>query len=130
VGKCSRAGQAADDSTGYAYFYLYTKATNTYSEYVIIDAVFPLQQWLHEHASLLRHGTLPVLFSVLTSCCNNAQLAEFFYAKAFLYYFLNKSVFKMTGKHRCEVTSYLILLLVAFPNMRHLRYANEIKYLR
>ena len=30
------------------------KATNTHSEYVIIIA-FPLQQWLHESASVLRH---------------------------------------------------------------------------
>jgi len=31
-------------------FYI-TKATNTHSDYVIITA-FPLQQWLHERASL------------------------------------------------------------------------------
>jgi len=30
-----------------------TKATHTYSEYVVLIA-FPLQQWLHERASLLR----------------------------------------------------------------------------
>ena len=34
--------------------YLITKATNTYSDYVIHIA-FPLQQWLHERASLLRY---------------------------------------------------------------------------
>ena len=28
------------------------KATNTYSEYVIVNA-FPLQQWLHERAEML-----------------------------------------------------------------------------
>ena len=31
-----------------------TKATNTHSEYVILTA-FPLQQWLHERASMLRY---------------------------------------------------------------------------
>ena len=31
-----------------------TKATNTYSEYVILTA-FPLQQWLQERASLSRY---------------------------------------------------------------------------
>jgi len=36
------------------------KATNTHTEYVILIA-FPLQQWLHERASLLRHSTLRVL---------------------------------------------------------------------
>ena len=30
------------------------KATNTHSEYVILIA-FPLQQWLHERASILRY---------------------------------------------------------------------------
>jgi len=30
------------------------KPTNTHSEYVILTA-FPLQQWLHEGASLLRY---------------------------------------------------------------------------
>jgi hypothetical protein len=37
-----------------------TKATNTHSEYVILIA-FPLQQWLHERASMLGCSTLPVL---------------------------------------------------------------------
>jgi hypothetical protein len=31
-----------------------TKATNTHSEYVILN-YFPLQQWLHERASVLRY---------------------------------------------------------------------------
>ena len=39
------------------------KATNTHSEYVILTA-FPLQQWLREGASLLRH-TYIVCLSVL-----------------------------------------------------------------
>jgi len=30
------------------------KVTNTHSEFVIFIA-FPLQQWLHEHVSMLRH---------------------------------------------------------------------------
>jgi len=30
------------------------KPTNTHSEYVIL-AAFPLQQWLHERASMLRY---------------------------------------------------------------------------
>ena len=33
--------------------------THTHTEYVILVA-FPLQQWLHEPASLLRYTTLPV----------------------------------------------------------------------
>jgi len=31
-----------------------TNATDTHSEYVILIA-FPLQQWLYEHASILRY---------------------------------------------------------------------------
>ena len=41
------------------------KATNTHSEYVIFIA-FPLQQWLHECASMLRYTTLPVLLITTT----------------------------------------------------------------
>jgi len=37
------------------------KSTDTHSEYVMIVA-FPLQEWLHEHASILR--ALPFLFLV------------------------------------------------------------------
>ena len=38
------------------------KAINTHSEYVTLT-YFPLQQWLHERASMLRYTyTLPVLF--------------------------------------------------------------------
>jgi hypothetical protein len=35
------------------------KATKTHTEYVIFIA-FPLQQWLHESASMLRYSTSPV----------------------------------------------------------------------
>jgi hypothetical protein len=31
------------------------EATDRHSEYVILIALFPLQQWLQERASLLRH---------------------------------------------------------------------------
>ena len=37
-----------------------TKATNTHSEYVILIA-FPLQQWLHERASMLRYTYIACL---------------------------------------------------------------------
>jgi len=42
------------------------KAKNTHSEYVIL-IVFPLQQWLHERASMLcyTYCTLPVLFLII-----------------------------------------------------------------
>jgi hypothetical protein len=40
--------------------YWIRQATNTYSEYVAIPA-FPLQQWLHERASMLRYTTFPVM---------------------------------------------------------------------
>ena len=39
------------------------KATNTHSQYVIL-ITFPLQQWLHECASLLRHTNIACLVSV------------------------------------------------------------------
>ena len=34
--------------------YWIPKATNSHSEYVILSA-FPLQHWLHEHATMLRY---------------------------------------------------------------------------
>jgi hypothetical protein len=37
------------------------KATNTHIQIVLTLIAFPLQQWLLEHASLLRYSTLPVL---------------------------------------------------------------------
>jgi len=46
-----------------------TKATNAHSQYVIL-IVFPLQQWFHERASLLRYSTLPVLLT--SELCGDA----------------------------------------------------------
>jgi len=40
------------------------KATNTHLEYVII-IVFPLQQWLHERASMLRYRYIVLLFFLI-----------------------------------------------------------------
>jgi hypothetical protein len=37
-----------------------SKATDTHSDYVILIA-FPLQQWFHERASILRYCTLPAM---------------------------------------------------------------------
>ena len=36
------------------------KATNTFSKYVILIS-FPLQQWLHERAAMLRHAYVACL---------------------------------------------------------------------
>jgi len=54
VEKHCRAGQATEDNMAHAHCMLDSKATDTHSEYIIIIA-FPLQQWLHECASLLRY---------------------------------------------------------------------------
>jgi hypothetical protein len=51
--KYCRAGQATDDNWCMLIACWIPKATNTHSEYVILIA-FPLQQWLHERASMLR----------------------------------------------------------------------------
>ena len=57
VEKCCRLGQATGGNikrlTSFACCWI-TKATNTHSEYVILIG-FPLQQWLHERASMLRY---------------------------------------------------------------------------
>jgi len=41
-----------------------SKATNTHSVYVILSAI-PLQQWLHERASVLRYTYVACLASLL-----------------------------------------------------------------
>jgi hypothetical protein len=46
----SRAGKATNGNM----------ATNTHSGYVVLIA-FPLQQWLHERAGVLRYSIMPVL---------------------------------------------------------------------
>jgi len=43
------------------------KATNTHSEYAIIIAL-PLQQWLHEHASMLHFMYIVCLVITGTEC--------------------------------------------------------------
>ena len=43
------------------------KSTDTHSEYVILTA-FPLQQCLHEHASMLRNTYIASLALVETEC--------------------------------------------------------------
>jgi hypothetical protein len=62
MGKHGTAGQATDDyiirCMGIVSWI--NKATDTHSEYVIITAV-PLQQWLDEHASVLRYTYIACL---------------------------------------------------------------------
>jgi hypothetical protein len=45
-----------------------TQATNTHSQYVILFA-FPPQQWLHEHASMLRYTYCALCCVVLFEEC-------------------------------------------------------------
>jgi hypothetical protein len=62
-----------------------TKATNTHSECVILIA-FPLQRWLHERASVLRHSALPVLFwfiDFLSVLCK-AECSRVFFPPCFV----------------------------------------------
>ena len=55
-----------------------TKAAGTHAEYVtLID--FPRQQWLREHVSLLRYGTLPELLKYINSIIRMQLL--FFYRR-------------------------------------------------
>jgi len=53
VEKYGMAGVATDDNVmrRMRLVFWINKATNTHSEYVILT-VFPLQQWLHERASM------------------------------------------------------------------------------
>jgi hypothetical protein len=62
VGKCGGVERATDGSMAHARGCWITKATQAHSEYVILLA-FPLQQCLHERASMLHYtySTLTVL---------------------------------------------------------------------
>jgi len=52
--KYGRAGVTTEEHMANLRFTWLPKASKTHSEYVIITA-FPLQQWLHERSSMLRH---------------------------------------------------------------------------
>ena len=69
VEKCCRAGQATDDNKirRMRIACLITTPTDTHSEYVILIA-FPLQQWLHERASILRFTYIACLV-ISTNIC-------------------------------------------------------------
>jgi len=54
VGKYTVVPAGTDDSMSHALSCWRTKATSTHSEYVVLIAI-PLQQWLHESASVLRY---------------------------------------------------------------------------
>jgi len=58
--------------------YWIIKATDTHSEHVILTA-FPLQQWLHERASLLRYTYIacPLHFTVQNRCLENYMYMEY-----------------------------------------------------
>jgi len=56
VEKYCRAEEAIDDSMGHAH-----NATNTLSEYVTL-IVFPLEQWLHGRATVLRCTYIAFVF--------------------------------------------------------------------
>jgi hypothetical protein len=51
------------------------RATNRLSEYVILTA-FPLQQWLHEYASMLFYTYIACLVSYFTSTVTTAPLQD------------------------------------------------------
>jgi len=54
VEKYARTGQAAEENMAYGTACQITNAKNTHSEYVILG-VFPLQQCLREHVSVLNY---------------------------------------------------------------------------
>jgi hypothetical protein len=79
VEKFCRSGQATDCNMGHAHCIF--KVTNTHSEYVTLTA-FPLQQWLHERASVLSYSILSLLLKIwkqlhklysqsVLPCCEN-----------------------------------------------------------
>jgi hypothetical protein len=68
VGKYCTARQSADDNIMWNIHTVCwtTKATNTHSEYIILTA-FPLQEWLHEHTSMLCYTYVACLVNLKCS---------------------------------------------------------------
>ena len=66
--KCCTAGQAADDNIigRMRIAYWIPKATNIHSQYVIFIA-FPMKQWLHERASILRYTYIACVVNIYLS---------------------------------------------------------------
>jgi hypothetical protein len=97
----------------------WAKATNTRSQYVIL-IVLPLQQWLHESPSLLRHSTLLFLsfsqlicvlitlyriFQLLLRMVTDCVFCEV--RKEFFFCFLDRgfSVIKRNKPTKCTINS-------------------------
>ena len=76
-----RAGQATEDNMAYANCILDTKGY----KYIFrtYDTAFPLQQWLHERAKMLRYAYMACLVSdtsfvvSLVSCVNHYMHKDF-----------------------------------------------------
>jgi hypothetical protein len=66
------------------------KATKTFSEYVILIAI-PLQQWLHERASMLHYAYMACIVKIpciwIFSLCYGEGLLFFKFRKFFIYSF-------------------------------------------
>jgi len=69
-GKYNRAGQVTGDNVIWRtrIACLIIKATDTHLEYVTLIA-FPLQQWLHESASILRNAFAACVVDTLILLC-------------------------------------------------------------
>jgi len=82
VEKYPRAGQATDDITAHAHFMLGPRATKTQTGCVLLIA-FPLQQWLHERASMVRYTYIVCRFRLENKCVYCAVRPECLYKPDF-----------------------------------------------
>ena len=107
------------------------KFTNTLSEYVILIA-FPLQQWLHERASVLQYTYIACLVTQIDKkgrCKNSANFIgrRFVSIIAINYFFMNYFVnikVHENFKNKCNI---LCFLLGELPERKHTTFRTQRK---
>jgi hypothetical protein len=120
VEKYCRVGWAIDDKMAHAVLHAGCLSTNTHLWYVILNA-FPLQQWLHEPAPLLRCTYIACLVSLGINCELRNTVVEAPYRLdgfhlnklAWLYLFVSPKCLTLTG-----VRTLFYLTVIKFDGWR------------
>ena len=102
------------------------KATDTHSAYVTLIA-FPLQQWLHERASVSVTRTLPVLLfsNSLPPCCSwgsgGLQCLEFWHY-CVIWCYAYRTVNLLALELDIQIVAHLLCIIWIFYEPKRLRY--------
>jgi hypothetical protein len=124
--KYCRAGQATDDNMAIRIACWIPKATNTLWDYVILIA-FPLQQWLHERASMLNYTYIACIVLKLSSVL-----------PAGLHFFVSRKILILLSEFRTKTVwtfnIYIPRVLhassVSFRSEPFLKHPHSVSFLR